>query len=125
MRLSPRQYAIAFVELASEASAHELDALTKRFVTLLSRRRQRKLLPAITRMVATELNARDGITPVTVTTAKDADVAALREALGAHAEVTANTDPSIIAGAVIERGDERIDASIRSYLIQLRSTFTH
>jgi len=125
MRLSPRQYATAFVELASEASAHELDALTKRFVMLLSRRRQRKLLPAIVRMVAAELNARDGITPVTVTTAKDADIVALRETLGTHAEVTATTDPSIIAGAVIERGDERIDASVRSYLSQLKSTFTH
>lgn len=125
MRLKAQQYATAFVELASEASAEELDALTKRFVALLSRRRQRKFLPAITRMVTAELNAREGIVPVTVTMAKDADIAALREALGVHAEVTTTTDPSIIAGAVIERGDERIDASVRSYLLQLKSAFTH
>jgi len=125
MRFNARQYATAFVELAAETTERELDALTKRFIALLSRRRQRTLLPAITRMVAADLNARSGVVPVTVTTAKAVDVATLREALGAHADVAARTDPSLIAGAVIERGDERIDASVRSYLIQLKSAFSH
>ncbi len=125
MRLSPRQLATAFVELAVATPESKIDALTKRFIALLSRRRQRKLLPAIMRMVAADLSAREGIVPVTVTTAAAVDVATLREALGAHADISARVEPSIIAGAVIEHGDERIDASVRTRLSQLKSKLSH
>ena len=120
MRLSPRLFAAAYVAGALEVPEGELEAFTKRFVINLERRRQRKLLPAIVRIVEGLVDARKGISRFQITTATPVDEATIRSVIGDSAVVATKHDPSLIGGAVIEHGDELIDGSVRSRLSHLK-----
>ncbi|MFH0829089.1 MAG: F0F1 ATP synthase subunit delta [Candidatus Kerfeldbacteria bacterium] len=120
MRLSPRQFAEAYVAGALEVPEGELEAFTKRFIVTLERRRQRKLLPAIVRIVGGLIDARMGVSRFKISTATTVDEAMIRSVIGDTDIVTTMHDPSLIGGAVIEHGDELIDGSVRSRLLSLK-----
>lgn len=120
MRCSSRQFAEAYVAGALEVPEAELEAFTKRFIRTLERRRQRKLLPAITRIVDDLVTERAGISRFRISTATPLDEGAVRSVIGDAATITTVRDPSLIGGAVIEHGDLRIDGSVRSKLSQLK-----
>jgi F-type H+-transporting ATPase subunit delta len=48
----------------------------------------------------------------------------IEEASGRHVEATRSVDPDIIGGIVVEAGSQRLDASVRGRLEQLRQELT-
>jgi F-type H+-transporting ATPase subunit delta len=110
----------AYLTAASQASPDELPDVARALVGMVTRRRQRKLLPRIMAAVEQLWHQRHGTLPVRVTTARPVDRAALTAAVGPGVAVTTNVDPTLIGGAVVERGDNRFDGSIRTHLRRLR-----
>lgn len=95
--------------------------MARRFVHALIRRRlAAAALPKILAMVERVWNERHGIVPVRMTTARAVDETLLRE-LASEAPLTTRIEPEILGGAIIERGDERIDGSVRTALARLRT----
>jgi len=118
MRSNVRRYALAYIEAAEAAGERGLPALARRFVELLARRRQRRLLPKIVAAIRPLWNERHGVTPVRLTTAAPFDAASLTKAFP-DGDISTAVDPSIIGGAIVDVGDVRVDGSVRSSLNRL------
>lgn len=124
MRFNARMFAQAYLDAAEKASAHGLAAVTKRFTVLLMRKRLMRHKKKILSALQSLLDERAGMHRVRVTTATAVDAATLSEALGSRAIIETRIDPALIGGAIIERGDERIDASVRAGLTNLKQRLT-
>lgn len=120
MRSNVRRFALAYLEAAEAAGERGLPALARRFVELLARRRQRRLLPKIIAAIGPLWNERHGITPVRVTTAAPVDPALLAKTLPAG-DLSTAVDPEILGGAIVDIGDVRVDGSVRSSLNRLHA----
>lgn len=119
MRVNARRFAAVYLEAALDAPESELDSIARRFVRLVTKYRSRRLLPKILTEVERRWNERHGIEAVRVTTARVVDRRIIEERLGREIELLTSVNPSLLAGAIIERGDERIDASVRGALERL------
>lgn len=119
MRLSPRKYAEALIN-AVEEQPKMLPDIARRFVELLRRRRRSRMLPGVLTALETVWNERRGLRPVRVTTARPMTVEKLQEIFGSDTPIAATVDDRLIAGAVVERGDERYDASLATKLKRLK-----
>lgn len=124
MRFNARNYAQAYLDLAEHASAHELTAITKRFAAVLARKRLTRHKKAILIALQSLIDERAGLHRVRVTTATAVEAATLSVALGSRAIIETRIDSALIGGAIIERGDERIDASVRTGLTHLKQRLT-
>lgn len=124
MRFNARQYAQAYLDAAEKASAHERSTIAKRFGALLVRKRLTRHKKAILSVLQSLIDERAGMHRVRVTTATAVEAKALSAALGSRAIIETRIDPALIGGAVIERGDERIDASVRAGLTNLKQRLT-
>ncbi|MBI4426593.1 MAG: F0F1 ATP synthase subunit delta [Candidatus Kerfeldbacteria bacterium] len=120
MRLSPRRLAEAYLAATNQASLDELPNVARALVTTVTRRRQGKLLPRIMAAVEHLWHQRHGTLPVRVTTARAIEQTALTTAVGRDALVAMNVDSALIGGAIIERGNDRIDGSVRTHLRRLQ-----
>lgn len=121
MQRSVRRYTDALLDAADRTDDGAVAELVRRFVAALARRRQRKLLPKIIDAFGAAWDERHGIKRVTVTTALAVDAGLWRQAFGPSARVATTIDPSIIDGAIIDRGDQRIDGSVRTSISRLRT----
>lgn len=120
MQLSARRYAEAYLDAVEGSGPDALPELTKRFVRLVERRHQRKLLPRILKEVEGEWYERHGLHPVRLRSARKLDQDFLTTLFGSETPVTASVEPDLIAGVIVERKDERIDASFKSALRRLQ-----
>lgn len=114
MRPSLRQCVTAYLEVAEGAADRELRDITRRFVTMVVqryRRSWRQIMPFVSEV----WDERHGTTPIRVTTARALTVDATTKR-----SIEYRHSPALLGGAIIEDGDERIDASIQSALRQLR-----
>ncbi len=94
------------------------------FLRVLNRYGRLDLLAAIVAQARVELDRRQGRRPVTVRSAVPLDESqrkapggpALRRSSAATPVLTAEVDPSLIAGLVVQVGDDVYDASVRTRL---------
>lgn len=121
MRRSAVQLAHSYLAVAEQSDAADLPGVARRFVLALTRRRLRRLLPKIARSLEQAWNERRGITPIRITTARSLDRATVASFEREGTFVSAAIDPALIGGAVVERGDELVDGSVRTALARLKS----
>lgn len=129
MRLTARQYAEGLLGALAASDARDHEGILTRFAVLLRARRATKLFGAIRRAFDRLADVAQGKTTVTATTAEPLDGesqahlnAAIARALDRPVAVRFQHDPQLLAGAVFQIGDERIDASAHGLLQGLRST---
>jgi len=96
----------------------DFQALTKKFIHLLTKNKREMILPLVAEEFIKKLNVIRGIVPLTLTSATklDEDVKkVILEKLNKHIdgsiELTEKIDESLIGGFVVRMGDTRIDAS--------------
>lgn len=97
-------------------------------LTVLARRDRIGLLPAVKERFHRQMDARQGLVPVEVTTASDMDepsrramAAALSQAMGREVAMTVHVDERILGGLIVRVGDRRIDASLARRLETLKA----
>lgn len=108
----------------------QVDALTLKFVQLLTSKRRATLIEQIVEAYQTIRREQEGIVPVQVRTAHaldDAERTALVQALESLTEATVELhttrDESLLGGAVIRIGDRVYDGSVHHKLEALRDRF--
>lgn len=128
MKFTADQYAEALLAAAEQTQEEGVPALAWRLHTLLIRRRHSRLLPKIFAACDRKMLERSGKVAVRMTTAYPHDAerlsAALHTTLGTPVELDHRVDPSLIGGAVIRVGDQRLDGSIIAMLERMRNTLT-
>lgn len=105
-----------------------MSPLVRNFARLLVSRRRLSLVPQIAQIYGEMLDQRNGVVRAEAITAvplsedeRDAIVERLRAITGARdIRIESRIDPSIIGGLVVRVGDQLIDGSTRSRLVQLR-----
>lgn len=97
-------------------------------LTVLARRDRIGLLPAVKERFHRQLDARQGLVPVDVTTATEVDEASRRSmaeamgrAMGHEVAMTVHVDERILGGLIVRVGDRRIDASLARRLENLKA----
>ena len=120
MKITPQKYAQALAETLYDAK--EPSAVIQRFLALLRRRKQFKLLPKILHAFEKEWNTRHGVIKMAVVyPAKFKDSVAhlgksIEEKLGKKVEITAAPSDSLIGGFRVHIEDTLLDASIEGQL---------
>lgn len=119
MKYSPKQLALAFYELLAEKpTAHK--QVIAHFATFLQKIGAAKMLGDIERhFEIIRLNKENKIKVVMETTGKNQPIFPSKVG-GKKTELSWQTDPSIIAGAIIKIGDTRIDNSIARRLSEFK-----
>ncbi len=109
--------------VAAVAMAMKLDALTAKFLGVLSQNRRLGQLGAVIRAYGVLASGHRGETTAEVTSAHPLDagqVAALKKQLrtkvGRDVAVDLKVDPAILGGLVVKIGSQMIDSSIRTRL---------
>lgn len=120
MKMTSRRYAEAFLAAAESAPAEKLPKLAQRLTSVLRQRRQSRLFRGILLAVERLWDERHGTVPVRVTTARPIERTLITDLFGPDVRVDAATDEQLIGGAIVERGDERLDATVRRSLTQLK-----
>jgi F-type H+-transporting ATPase subunit delta len=110
-----------------ELFENRASALAVKFLRVLNRRGRLGLLSAVVRQARALWDRRNNRVPVVVRTAVplgSAQLEALRDRLarltGASPILQITTDPDLIGGLVVQVGDHRYDASVKSRLASLR-----
>jgi len=113
--------------LGTVAGAAGFDPLTRKFVGLVAANGRASALPAMIAAFQRLAAARRGTVAAEVVTAAPLTpdqargvAAALRQALGREAEVTATVDPSLLGGIRVRVGSRLFDASLRSRLDHMK-----
>lgn len=127
MKITPKQHAIALYELCKKVPASRADEITKEYVAYFAKRGKAKLLPAIAEELERYLSSIEGTIPVEVATAHPLDdqtFAHIKNAIKKSSKkepvISVRQDTKLIAGVRIRAGHTVIDASIRSYIQQLK-----
>ena len=105
------------------------ESLTLRnYLVVIVDQRRAGMLPEIEEAFSALLDARQGITQATVTSAADLTVteraeldAALAKLTGKKVQAQFKTDPALIGGAVVRIGSTIYDGSVRAQLDRLRA----
>lgn len=105
----------------------DVNALTKRFIGVVTNNRRLFALSAIIRGYLDELAARRGEVTADVVTAHPLDAgqtkaleAALQKAMGGKVEIAQRVDPAILGGLVVKIGSRMVDSSLRTQLQKLK-----
>lgn len=119
MKYSPKQLALAFYELLAEKpTAHK--QVIAHFATFLKRIGALKMLSEIARQFEiVRLKKENAIKVEIVSAEKNRPICPVK-INGKKTELSWQTDPSIIAGAIIKIGDTRIDNSIARRLSEFK-----
>jgi F-type H+-transporting ATPase subunit delta len=109
----------------------DFDKISQSFITLIAKNGREAILPAIAESFKELLNDRNGIVPVTLTSAAKLDetvkkqiIDKLQASIKGTLEITEVINPSLIGGFVVRMGDIQIDASVASKLAQLKQRLT-
>jgi len=113
--------------LEALAARAELCALTQKFLGVLTGNARASALPAVTAAFRRLAADKRGVVAAEVTTAValtqsqlDGLAAALRQALGKTAEISARVDPALLGGVKVRVGSRLFDSSLRTRLDQLK-----
>ena len=103
------------------------DALTQKFIGLVSANRRLFVLPAIIKAYLAKLAQRRGEVTAEITAARklsdnqsQALEAALRSALGGKVALSVAVDPSLIGGLVVKVGSRMVDSSLKTQLQKMK-----
>lgn len=129
MKMTATDIARALIDTCSEIQQSEFPDAVEAAVDLLRKNGLGKAVRTFPRLVRRTLEKKYGVLYVELTVpsgdeTKNDILLALSEALGKSIELTVNTDPSLIGGALLRVGDERIDASVRGEVERLRTHIT-
>ncbi len=114
--MNPKAFAKEWFELLSRTS--EWGSVHAHMLRKIRGAGKLSQLSFVLRMLRSMLYASAGIVPALVSSARPIDVKAFAAQVlgGKAADITTKEDPSLIAGAVLETDELRIDASLRGQL---------
>ena len=125
---SVRQFAEAYYDVATGASAQERVAIAKEFLKLLARQRLLRKMPRIFAELDRITAERGGPEVVSIRSAVHMDEKAdaqltenLEKSLGRKVKLNNVHDAKLLAGAKIQVGDTLIDNSLASRLASLKA----
>lgn len=126
MKITPKNYAEAFLKLASGKNEEQTTALAREFVAYFVKRGKTKQLRVIISKLALLISKQEGVRRIAVTVSlEQKNLSSLLSnalaSLGGKQELSIHADPSIIGGMIFEIDDVRVDASIRQQLVRLRT----
>ena len=123
MKVTPRSYAEAYLELAERVAPKGLSDLAHEFWNLVARQRRFAWRKRILHEVEELSRERSGRVLVEVTTAREGSgeiiktlERGLAKGLGKEIEVRSQVKPHLLSGVVVEVGDKRYDASLKGRL---------
>ncbi len=127
MKVTPTQYATTLYELTQDKKKSEVDSVAKKLIEMLVKNNQLKMVGKIIEKFNGIYNKKNGIVEADVTTRyKIQDTMTkqiekfVKEKYKAKEVVIKNKiDENIKGGIIIKVGDEIIDASLKSRLINL------
>ena len=124
-------YGQALYRATEGMSDKDAEKAVGRFVAMLMERRELQLAPDVIKAFEKEARRSGSVRDVRFTSAQAPDAAAKKRIASAFAkvldgdiEVRWETDPSLIAGAVIRHDDILIDASVKGSLDRLKKRLT-
>lgn len=127
MKITPKQYAIALYELCKKVPASRIDEVTMEYIAYFAKRGKAKILPSIAQELERYLLSVEGNISVHVSSAHPLDeqtIAHIKSAVKKKNKkepvLSFQEDPKLIGGVRIKVGHTVIDASIRSYMQQLK-----
>jgi len=125
MKITAHDYAQALWQTVRSLTGAEADEAIQRFAKLLMDHGQLGLVQAIQKELVRLEQDQDGITPVQVTVARERVAGAsitdeLQSLFGQRIAVSETVDPAILGGLVAETDNERLDASLRQQLRQMK-----
>jgi len=122
-------YGRALYRATAGMKEKEAEKAVETFVGMLSSRRELELAPKVIEAFDAEARKAEGVHEVRFASAETLDAsrkkslaAAFAKALDADVEMTWETDPSLIAGAVIRYDDILLDASVKGSLERLKKS---
>ena len=119
MKYSSPLYAKALYEVLRAGTDDEYAMYIRRFLHILKRQNQFKLLPKILREVK-RLEEGGAAHVKSAARVPDSTMHALKELLGVD-RIGQEVEPELFGGAVIAWDDWRLDASVRGQLAQLKN----
>ena len=129
MKLSPRQYAAAYLDLAEQVPSKQLADLAQAFWSMVLKQRRFAWRERIIFEAQSLARERAGQTLIEVQTARETspDLRRLVEkglatSLGKGVEIHYGVKPHLLAGIVVKVGDNRYDASLKGRLDALERT---
>lgn len=109
----------------------QFERVSTLFIELIAKNGRENLLPMIATAFDTLLKAHKGIVPISITSATKLDdtvkksiLAKVQSYVQGTLEVTEHVDSSLIGGFVVRMGDQQIDASVASQLMDLKQRLT-
>ena len=118
---------MAFDEFCKKIPANRMDEMVKEYIAYFAKRGKAKLLPAIVQALECHLLSIEGNIPVHIFSAHPLDeqtIAHIKTAIKKKNKkepvLSFQEDPRLICGVRIKIGYTVIDASIRSYMQQLK-----
>ncbi len=117
--LSPKAFTQAVLDLAETLPASKQGQLVDAVIQLLTARGERHLLRILPSVLRAASAKRHGITALTLVTPTGKDLSSLKAALEktlGEVAVTETADVTLLGGAVLTVGDERIDATLLTQL---------
>ena len=122
-------YGRALYQVTAGLGEKDVKKAVSRFVEILSARHELQLAPDVIDAFEAEAREAEGIREVRVTSAEELPddrkktlAASFKKALDAEVEMTWETDPSLIAGAIVRYDDVLLDASVKGSLERLKKT---
>ena len=130
-RLTAKQYAIALHELTRGLTHAEIDAIVRKFVTLLADRNQTSLAEKISQEFQRQALIQQGVGEGNRTTAQrvpDTEKKEIEETLSQMLKKTirlqGHVDASVLGGMIVAFPDLLIDASLRTRLHTLKQSLS-
>ena len=116
---------------ALAAALGEVDSLVRNFLLLLAEKGRLAGVGEMQRELERLIAAQERVLELELTTAVELSddeaarvVEQIEQAAGRKVEATRTVDPDLIGGIVIQAGSQRLDASVRGRLDQLRQELT-
>lgn len=126
MKITAEQYAAALYNALQETNPAHQDAVLENFVKLLSENGHLEMFGRIEEEFVKFEQKKSGQVPIQATFAEEHSdkflLDALNNVLGKDVVLKKKIDKDLIGGVVIETEDERIDASVRKHLSNLKKS---
>jgi ATP synthase F1 delta subunit len=126
MKITSRQYAEALYQVLSETAPADMEKVMDNFVQALQDNGHLELWPEIEAEFKRFEAVARGNVPVDVTVARPGDenkiLPELHALLGRNLVLKKNVDAGLIGGVVVETAEERLDASVKNHLKNLKKS---
>ena len=124
MKLNPRQFARAYLESCEGQTVKQIEHITALFLKKLRIARGWKQIPAIIAHIQRYADEREGVTPLTIVTARGLGEAAnkkIADSLGfKKARITEQVQPELVGGFIARTVDTIFDGSLKTQLQHIK-----